>query len=160
MKISIVVAVSDNGVIGKEGKIPWYIPEDLKHFRRLTLGHHVLMGRKTFESIGKPLPERTNLVLTKIPSYKAEGAYVFDTIEGAVKFAEENGEKELMVIGGAEVYREMLPVTETIYMTRVCGIWEGETFFPKFDLRIWRETEREVSSSNVPFSIRKLERVG
>lgn len=160
MKISIVVAVSLNNVIGNEGKIPWNIPEDLKHFREITSHHHVLMGRKTYESIGHPLPKRTNLILTTDPDYKIEGCYVFNDPEEAINFARENGEEDLMVIGGEQIYRLALPVTEVIHMTRVLQEFKGDAFFPQLRDKEWRQLEHELhDKNNISFEYRTIERI-
>lgn len=131
MKISIIVAVSENNVIGKDGKIPWHIPEDLKHFKEITMGHHIMMGRNTFESIGHPLPGRVNLVISSNPLYSPEGVSVFRSIEEAVVFAKTAGEDELIVIGGESIYKSMLPLADTIYLTKVSKSCEGNVISRK-----------------------------
>lgn len=159
MKVSIIAAVAENGVIGQKGKIPWHIQEDLKRFKKITTGHHVLMGRKTFESIGRPLPDRINLVLTRDENYQAPGCYVFHNLDDATNFARENGEDELMVIGGQEVYKQTLHLAEKIYMSRVLREFEGDTFFPAVDENEWLEIARELHrQSETPFETRTLER--
>lgn len=129
MKISLILAVAENGVIGKNGKTPWHITSDLKHFKKITEGHHVLMGRKTYESIGRPLPKRTNLVLTRDPNFLPEGCIVFKELEEALEFARTNGEEELIVIGGEEIYKLAEPLAHRIYMTRVHREYEGDRAF-------------------------------
>lgn len=159
MKISIIAAVSKNNVIGKNGKIPWHIKEDLKRLKEITLGHHVLMGRKTFESIGKPLPNRINLVLTSEKNYKAKGVVVFDNPQKAVRFAKENKEKELMIIGGSKIYEYFLPKTDKIYLTKVLKTFDGDTFFPKINYKDWKITFREKHlEEETPFEFINLER--
>ncbi len=164
MKISLVVAVSENGVIGKDNKIPWNpIPEDLKHFKKITETHHVLMGRKTFESIFQklngPLPDRVNLILSKNPNFNPEGVFVFSDFNEAVNFAKKQNEEELMVIGGAEIYKMALPLTERIYMTRVITNVEGDTYMPYIDLKKWRVIEQRMCSKpELAYEFRTLER--
>ncbi len=159
MKISIVVAVSKNNCIGKKGKIPWHIKKDLERFKKITLGHHILMGRKTFESIGRPLPGRINLVLTSNKNYKAKGAIAFNNPEKAVEFAKENKEKELMIIGGSKVYEYFLPKVDKIYLTKVLKKFDGDAFFPKINSKDWKITFRERHlKEEIPFEFINLER--
>lgn len=141
MNISIVVAADENGVIGKDNKLPWRLPADLKHFRELTLGKPVLMGRKTFESIGKPLSGRRNIVLTRAAGVTIEGCTVVNSLDDAIDAAGEAD--ELMIIGGAEIYRESLELANRIYLTRVHTAVEGDTRFPDLDYDEWRETSIE-----------------
>jgi dihydrofolate reductase len=137
MKVSWILASSQNGVIGKEGKLPWSLPEDLKLFRKLTTGHHVVMGRKTFQSIGRPLPNRTNLILTRtLPSppslflNETTSIHYFTSLQEAIRFAKERGEEELMLIGGESLFEESKPLVARIYLTRVhADIPDGDTFF-------------------------------
>ncbi|MBI3397398.1 dihydrofolate reductase, partial [Candidatus Woesebacteria bacterium] len=117
MKISIVVAVSKNGFIGKDGKIPWKVPDELAYFRKITNGHHVVMGRITQQSLGRPLKGRVNLVLSTKEGYEPEGFIVFSNFKDAINFAKEHGEEELMIIGGEKVYEIALPLAERIYMS-------------------------------------------
>jgi dihydrofolate reductase len=138
--LTLVVAVADNGVIGRAGGLPWRLPNDLKHFRRLTLGNTVLMGRKTFESLGKPLDGRANWVLTREAAYAPAGATVFRNLDAALT-AEPQG--ALLVIGGAELYRQTLPLASRLELTRVHAQVEGDTQFPDFDAAQWRETARQ-----------------
>jgi len=160
VRIALVAAVADNGVIGRNNALPWHLPADLKHFKRLTLGKPVLMGRKTWESIGRPLPGRTNIVISRTPDYEAEGARVVDSLDAAVSLAEGialiDGVDELMVIGGAEIYRQALPRAQRLYLTEVHGEVTGDAFFPSWDRDAWRELEREShpapEHSGLPFS--------
>lgn len=138
MKISIVVAIAQNGIIGIENKLPWRLSSDLKHFKRLTSQHAILMGRKTYESIGKPLPQRTNLVVTRNVAYKAEGCEVFQTIGEALDFARRSGESELFVIGGAQIYRQLLPKADKIYLTKVKADVTGDASFEIPNQEAWR----------------------
>lgn len=148
VEISLVAAVADNGVIGADGGMPWHLPADLAHFKRLTMGKPVLMGRLTWESIGKPLPGRRNLVLTRDPHWRAEGAERVSSMRGAIEAADKQGAPELMVIGGAEVYRQALPHARRIYLTRVHAEPWGDTLFPELDPDEWREVARREQMSD------------
>lgn len=138
MKISIVVAIAQNGAIGIENKLPWRLSSDLKHFKRLTSGHAILMGRKTYQSIGKPLPKRTNLVVTRDKNYTAAGCEVFLSIDAALDLAKERGETEIFVIGGAQIYNQVLPKADKIYLTKVKANIEGDAFFEIKNLEEWK----------------------
>lgn len=147
-QITLVVAVADNGVIGADGGMPWHLPADLAHFRRITMGKPVLMGRLTWESIGRPLPGRLNLVLTGNPSWRAEGATRVGSLDDALEVAAAHGARELMVIGGAHVYEEALPRARRIHLTKVhCEPW-GDTLFPELDPQDWREIARQERQSD------------
>ncbi len=135
----LVAAIANNGVIGRDGGLPWRLPEDLKHFRALTLGKTVLMGRRTWNSLGKPLTGRDNWVLTRDAAFEAPGARTFATLDAALA-AHEHG--ELMVIGGAELYRQTLPLAARLELTRVDAEVEGDTLFPEIDNGVWREIAR------------------
>lgn len=145
--ICFVVAAGENGVIGNKGKLPWRMPSDLKLFRALTLGKPIIMGRKTFQSIGKPLDGRDNLVVTRDPTFRAEGILVFPSVEEAIQRAKElavsRGIAEAMVVGGAEIYRAALPYADRIYLTRVHAFPEGDATFADPDPATWRESRRE-----------------
>lgn len=142
MKLSIIVAVAENGVIGHNNQLIWHLPEDLKMFKRLTSGHPIIMGRKTFESIGKPLPNRTSIIITKNPEFQIEGCITVHSLEEAIEAANEIEENEAFIIGGAEIYRLALPFADTIYLTEVHHSFEGDTFFPAIDKDIWEEVNR------------------
>ena len=136
MTVSIIVAMAENGVIGKDGRMPWHISEDLKRFKKLTLGHPVIMGRKTYESIGKPLPGRTNIVITRNPNFSATGVTAVSSFYEALNVAGQSaGNDEIFVIGGAEIYTLALPTAKRIYLTRVHGDFAGDTRLPLFDLK-------------------------
>lgn len=159
MKISIIVATAENNVIGNNGKIPWHSKEDLKHFKELTTSHHILMGKSTFESMGRPLPNRTNIILSRDHNLIIEGATVFQDLGDAIKFAEMRNEQELFIIGGQQIYEFTLPITEKIYETLVLEKHEGDTFFPKLLEERWKETSREEHLDlNPPIIFRNLER--
>jgi len=139
--ISLIWAQDENRLIGKGGRLPWRLPADLIWFRKQTMGKPVLMGRTTYESIGKPLPGRTNIVLTHQPDYQAEGCAVVHSIEEAQQAAA--GAEEIMVIGGAGVYEQLLPHASKAYMTLIHSAFEGDTWFPEFDFDEWSQTSRE-----------------
>jgi len=147
MVISAIVAKSINDVIGRNKQLPWHLPADLKHFKALTLNHHVLMGRKTFESIGKPLPERVSIVLSSgadALAVQSENLVWVNTLETGITWAEKQGEKELFIIGGAEVYRLSMPLLHRLYVTEVHILTEGDAFFPTIDPTIWEEKSRKA----------------
>ena len=137
--ISLIVAMAQNGVIGRDNSLPWRLPEDLKRFRAYTLGKPILMGRKTFESLGRPLPGRTNLVLTRARSWSADGVIVVHSVEEALMQAASSD--ELVAIGGAEIYRLVLPVARRIYLTHVHADVPGDITFPEFDSTQWADVE-------------------
>jgi dihydrofolate reductase len=139
--ISAIVAVAQNGVIGLGGGMPWHLPEDLKRFKALTMGKPMLMGRKTFESIGRPLPGRTSLVLTRSHEWARPGAVVVRSVQEAIRTARDA--PELVVIGGAEVYAAALPHVGRIYLTRVLASIGGDTVFPTLEPGAWRESRCE-----------------
>jgi dihydrofolate reductase len=140
--VSLLVAATENGVIGRDNGMPWHLPDDLKHFKALTLGKPVLMGRKTFDSIGKSLPGRTNLVLTRVASWAVPGAAAVPDLDAALR--EAGAAAELVVAGGAQVYALALPRASRIYLTRIHAVIEGDTRLPDFDLSAWHETSREL----------------
>jgi len=145
--VSLVVARADNGIIGRDNSLPWRLPADLKHFKQLTVGKPVIMGRKTFESIGKPLPARHNIVVTRNPEWTAEGVTVVPNLAEAIAAAgldPKTRAEEIMVIGGAEIYAQSLPFARRIYLTEVHDEPVGDTSFPMPDLHEWQETARET----------------
>ena len=142
MQVSIIVARARNGVIGREGALPWRLPADLRHFRETTMGKPVIMGRRTWESIGRPLPGRRNIVVTRQSNYHAVGAEIASSWDAALALA--GDAPEVMVIGGAALYREALPIAHRIYLTDVQASVEGDTRFPDLDAREWREVERRA----------------
>jgi dihydrofolate reductase len=141
--VALVVAVADGGVIGRDGALPWSLPADLKHFRTLTTGHHVVMGRKTHASIGRALPERTNLVLTRHPEQVAPGCRAVATLDEALCVARDAGESVCFVIGGAGVYAQALPLARRLYLTEVHAAVDGDVRFPDLDRARWREVARD-----------------
>ncbi|UYZ63665.1 dihydrofolate reductase [Hymenobacter weizhouensis] len=139
---SIVVAAADNNVIGGDNRLLWHLPQDLKHFKQLTLGHPIIMGRRTFESIGRPLPGRTNIVVTRQQGWQAEGCQVAYSVPQALEMARALDE-EVFVIGGGEIYRQALPATDVVYLTEVHHAFEGDVTFPDLGPGEWREESRQ-----------------
>jgi dihydrofolate reductase len=147
MTLDLIVAVARNGVIGRDGGLPWRLSSDLKTFRRLTMGKPLVMGRRTFQSLGKPLDGRDNLVVTRDVGFKAIGIETFQALEPALARAQicaaARNTDEVMIIGGADLYRQALPLADRIYWTEVDATPDGDTTFPEFDRNAWRETCRE-----------------
>ena len=139
--ISIIAALAENRVIGVNNTLPWRLPNDLKHFRRLTTGHAIILGRKNYESIGKPLPERTNIVITRNRDYRADGCLVAHSLDEALALSK--SDPEIFVIGGAEIYRAALTRADRLYLTLVHDTVAGDVYFPEFDSNDWREITRE-----------------
>jgi dihydrofolate reductase len=150
MTVSLIAALAKNRVIGAGNALPWRLPEDLKHFKALTMGHPVIMGRKTFESIGKPLPGRRNIVVTRSQSFRAEGCEVVDSPDAALRAAADQAE-EVFVIGGAELYRAFLDRADCLYLTEIDRDVEGDAWFPDIDRNEWQESSREpVAGAALP----------
>jgi len=152
MRISAIVAKSANNVIGKDNQLPWKLPADLKYFKQLTLHHHILMGRKTFESIGKPLPQRTSIVLTRnelaIKTFTTENIiFTVDSLAKGIEIAKQNNESELFIIGGAETYQLAMPLVNRLYITEVQAEIDGDAFFSIIDID-WQEIAREIHSKD------------
>jgi len=158
-KIYVVAAVAANGIIGAGGKLPWQLPEDLKHFRRLTLGHPVIMGRRTWESLGQALPGRENIVVSRTPGFEAPGAAVATSLSGAIALC--TGEKLAFVIGGTEIFAAALPLASGVVLTEIHRDYEGDALFPPFDRSRWREAQREAhtSADGVRFDFVLYERI-
>jgi dihydrofolate reductase len=148
MMRSIIVAAAENGVIGREGQLPWRLSADLQRFKQLTIGHAVLMGRKTYESIGRPLPGRRMIVITKQHDYRAEGVEIARSLDEAYRRAAEQGETEAFIIGGAEIFREAMPNAERLYFTRVHAVLQGDTYFPPLDNERWKLTSEETHDAD------------
>ncbi|MBS4013691.1 MAG: dihydrofolate reductase [Bacteroidetes bacterium] len=142
MTVSIIAAVANNGVIGNKNRLIWHMPADLKFFRKTTLGHIMIMGRKTFESIGKPLPGRKTIIVTKQLDYKVEGCQIAHSYEEALKLSK--NEKHVFVVGGAQIYEYALnhKATKNLYLTRIFAAFDGDTFFPEVDCSKWELMER------------------
>ncbi len=144
MTLSALVAVAQNGVIGRNNDLPWRLPADLKRFKRLTMGHHILMGRKTWESIGRALPGRVSVVLTRRPDLAVpDGVQVVGSLDRAVDLARRAGDDEAFIIGGSQIYALALPLLDRLYLTELQSDVDGDVFFPSFDRSAWREIERE-----------------
>jgi dihydrofolate reductase len=162
MIISTIVAVAKNNVIGKDNDIPWYLPADLKYFKKITTGHHIVMGRKCYESIGRPLPKRTNVVVTRNPFFMATGCLITHNVAEAVQLAEANGEDEVFIIGGGQIYEIALPHVDRIYLTEVDLEVDGDIFFPEIDPQNWnliKETKHEADEKNeYNYTFKVLER--
>lgn len=144
MIVSIIVAADKNWVIGIEGKMPWHLPADMKHFKEITTGHHVIMGRRTFEDIGKPLPNRTNIIISRNKDLKIEGCVVVHDIREALDFAKAAGEKECFVIGGGTIYMSSLLWADKVYLTKIEAVVAGDTYFPPLEETNWKETEHKI----------------
>jgi len=141
MMISLVVAASINNVIGRDGGLPWHLPDDLRHFKRLTTGKPIVMGRRTFESIGRPLPDRRNIVMSRDPDYAAAGCDIATTVSEVLDLV--GDADEVMIIGGGQVYRDFLPQADRIYLTRVQAQLDGDTYFPAIDEAAWQLVSSE-----------------
>ena len=142
MIISLLVAMDERQGIGKGGQLPWRLPADLKRFRELTMGHHIIAGRKTFESIGKPLPGRHTIVVTRNPNFQCESCFVVHNVRDALVKAAGRGETEVFVIGGAEIYAQLLDSVDRMYLTQVHAEVDADTFFPEFQQSDWVETRQ------------------
>lgn len=147
MRCALIVAVAENRVIGVDNKMPWHIPADLKYFKKITMGKPLLMGRKTFESLGKPLPGRPHIVISRDRSFQYPGIEVRHSLEEGFELAkataESMGLEEFMLIGGANLYQQLLPKVDRMYLTLIHARYEGDAFFPSYDDQEWRERSRE-----------------
>jgi dihydrofolate reductase len=163
MLVSAIVATARHQVIGKDNQIPWYLPADLAFFKRTTLNHYVLMGRNCFRSIGRPLPKRVNIVITRDPFFTAEGVLVAHSIEEALGLAYDGGETEAFILGGGEIYKESVDLWDKLYLTEVDLEVEGDVFFPVLDPTEWNETWREAHEADAKnewkYTFRILERI-
>jgi dihydrofolate reductase len=144
-RVYLVAAVAANGIIGAGGKLPWHIPEELKHFKKLTLGHPIIMGRRTWESLNGPLPQRENIVVTRQTGYQAPGAAVASSLEGALAMC--IGEPVVFVIGGTQLFAESLPIAAGLVLTEIQRDYQGDTRFPEWDRALWRESQREAHTA-------------
>jgi dihydrofolate reductase len=158
MTLSLIVAMAKNRVIGAKNKLPWRIPEDLKRFREITLGHPVIMGRKTWESIGRPLPGRSNIVVSRQPGFSAEGVTVVGSLDAAIDSAAASGSDEIFVIGGGEIYRQALSRADRIYLTLLERDVDGDAFFPDFSEDEFKEIAREERTEPERFCFVVLKR--
>lgn len=148
MIISLIAALDRHRGIGKDNQLPWRLSADLKRFRELTMGHHLIVGRKTYESIGKPLPGRTMIIVTRQPDFQAEGSLVVGSVAAALALAASRGESEVFVIGGAEIYAQTLAQADRLYLTFVEAEVAADTFFPVFAETDWREVERSTHTAD------------
>jgi dihydrofolate reductase len=139
--LSLIVAIAKNRVIGVNNTLPWHLPEDLKRFRALTTGHHIIMGRKTYDSLGRLLPGRTTVIVTRNPDYKVEGAIVVHSLEAAITAC--GDDNEAFLIGGAELYKDGLKLANKLYITEIDAEYEGDAFFPEFEASQWFAAQRE-----------------
>lgn len=157
-RIYLIVAVAANGVIGAHGKLPWHLPEDLRRFKQLTFGHAVVMGRKTWESIGRPLPGRENIVISRRRDYPAPGAKVAGSFAEALELCKTHD--PVFIIGGSQVFLDALPIATGLLVTEIHRDYAGDTYWPDVDRRIWREAEREkhVAANGIPFDFVRYER--
>jgi len=144
--ITIIAAIAKNNALGKDNKLIWHIPADLKRFKKVTLNHHVIMGRKTYESLGKPLPNRTNIIITRNANFKAEGCVVVNSLQDAIEAAKED--KSPYILGGAEIYKQAILIADKLDLTFVHHNFEADAFFPEIDKTIWKETLREDFKAN------------
>jgi len=158
--LSSIVAVAENNVIGKDNSLIWKLPRDMKHFKETTTGHYIIMGRKTFESNGRPLPNRTNVIITRDKDYTAEGCVVVHSLEDAIK--EAKNDSEAFIIGGGVIYELAMPFVDRIYLTKIHHSFEGDTFFPELNLDEWNITEERFfepdEKNRYPFTILTLDR--
>jgi len=158
--LSIIVAVAENNVIGKDNSLIWKLPRDMRHFKETTTGHYIIMGRKTFESNGRPLPNRTNVIITRDKDYKAEGCVVVHSLDDAIREAKEDS--EAFIIGGGVIYDLAMPLVDRIYLTKIHHSFEGDTFFPEINMEEWVVSEKrdfEPDEKNeYPFTILTLNR--
>lgn len=158
MKIALIVAASQNNVIGLDNQLPWHLPEDLQYFKAVTMGKPILMGRKTYDSIGRPLPGRTNIVLTRDANWSAEGVVVVNDLDSATAASEKAcaaaGVDELMIIGGEQIYRKFLPVADKLYLTKVEAVVEGDAYFPAIDSDQWQQVAEKIPEKVGNYSYR------
>lgn len=150
--ISFILAMDENRVIGKDNQLPWHLPEDLKFFKRVTMGHPIAMGRKTHESIGRILPGRENIIITRQPNFQCEGCTVFYSVQEFVNYCRKQDD-EIFVIGGAEIFKETFPFADRLYITMIREEFEGDTFFPDFDERDWelKSCEKGIKNDKNPY---------
>jgi dihydrofolate reductase len=161
MLVSAIVAVSQNNIIGRDGHLPWHLAADLRHFKEITSGHHILLGRKNYQDINRPLPGRINLVLTRDPEFKAPGCIVCHSLDAALSTAEKAGETELFIIGGAEIYRMAMPICEKLYLTRVLTHIDGDVEMPPFGegwVKLSEVCGKSDEKNDFPYAFQVFER--
>ena len=139
--LTIIAAIANNNALGKDNQLIWHLPADLKRFKQVTLGHHIIMGRKTFESLGKPLPNRTTIIITRNKNYMVEGCIVVNSLEEAIKSAQTD--ENPFILGGAEIYKQAMTVADALDLTFVHHAFNADAFFPEIDYNTWKETYRE-----------------
>lgn len=139
--INIIVAIDQNRVIGHENQLPWHLPADLRHFKNLTMGHVIIMGRKTYDSIGKALPGRTNIIITRNPVFKASDAKIYHNIQ--IAFQDYAQAPEIFIIGGAQLFEETFSLTQRLYVTKIHAAFKGDTYFPAYDEKTWQMTQQQ-----------------
>lgn len=144
--ITIIAAIAENGALGKDNQLIWHLPADLKRFKKVTLGHHIIMGRKTFESLGKPLPNRTTIIITRNKNYTQKNCIVVNSLNDAIEAAKEDPNP--YILGGAEIYKQAMKIAHKLDLTMVHHNFEADAFFPEIDLNIWQETSREDFKSD------------
>ena len=152
MSLSVIVAIARNGVIGLDNTLPWHLSEDLKRFKSLTMGHHIIMGRKTYESLGRLLPGRTTVIVTRNPEYQVPGAVVAHSLEAAIQLCA--GDNEPFMIGGAQLYADALALADKLYITWIEREYQGDAYFPQFDQTQWQEVGRQpgVGADGLPYA--------
>jgi len=153
----IIVAIAQNGVIGRDGRLPWHLPSDLKHFKRTTMNYPLVMGRKTYDSIGKPLPGRDNIVLTRDTSLDLPGCIVVHSLQDALEYCKDD--EKVFIIGGADIFNSSLPFTDTIIVTALERAVDGDVYFPEVDLSTFRQTDSAHYTIEEPYSIIRYERI-
>ena len=162
MKISCIVATAKNNVIGKDNEIPWHLPADLKYFKKVTTGHHIIMGRNCFESIGRALPKRTNVIITRDMFYTVSNCLIAHSIGEALSIAEANGEEEAFIIGGGQIYEQTIDIWDKLYLTEVDLDVEGDVFFPQIDMSEWKLSKKQDCTKDEKnlhnYSFRQYER--
>ncbi|MCP8616089.1 dihydrofolate reductase [Salirhabdus salicampi] len=146
--ISLIVAVDDENGIGKDGQLPWHLPNDLKYFKEKTVNHPIVMGRKTYESIGRPLPKRENIILTRNKDFKAEGCKVIHNWEAVHQLSEQHPEEEVFVIGGYHLFKDAIRFADKLYLTKIEGNFQADTFFPDVDLSQWKLISKEKGTKD------------
>jgi dihydrofolate reductase len=149
--LALIVATANNGVIGVNNTLPWHLPEDLKRFRALTTGHHIIMGRKTYESLGRLLPNRTSVIVTKNPEYQVTGALIASSLDSAIKMCQ--GDDSPFIIGGATLYQSALALVDTLHITKIDVNVDGDAYFPEIDLKVWQVISQEshMSADGLPY---------
>ena len=165
MKLSLIAALATNNVIGRNNQVPWHLPTDLRRFKALTMGHHLIMGRRTFESVGRPLPGRVNVIITRNEDWTSEGVTIVHSLEEAVRLAANAGDEEAFIAGGAQIYELAMHRADRMHLTRVHAEVEGDTWFPEFDdVSEWHLTDAEHfdadEKNEYPFSFLTYDRAG